>query len=422
MENTIIILLLSLLFSAFFSGGEMAFISSNKLLIELNRKKHSFVSRIIDRFMEHSGTLIATILVGNNIAMVIYSMAFSDLMEPFITDYISDRSSVIMFLQTVVSTIIIIIVAEFLPKALVQLNPSTMLNVLALPLYVFYLLLYPIGRFMQQLSHFILSRLLGVRAQAESVNLLPGRVDLANLLETQSEQPQGDADESVTQEAKLMKNTLDFSKIRIRDCAIPRTDIVGLDITSSVDDLKQLFISSGYSKIIVYQNDIDNIIGYVHVSDIFKNHKSIRNMMYPIVVVPETMAAKKLLKLFTEQHKSIALVVDEFGGTAGIITLEDVLEEIFGEINDEHDVPEYVEKKVSDSEYVFSGRLEIDYLNEKYNLKLPVQDDYETMAGLILWVSKSIPKEGEVIELDNFRFSILEASNSRIEQVRLTLC
>ena len=219
-----------------------------------------------------------------------------------------------------------------------------------------------------------------------------------------------------------MKNTLDFSKIRIRDCAIPRTDIVGLDITSSVDDLKQLFISSGYSKIIVYQNDIDNIIGYVHVSDIFKNHKSIRNMMYPIVVVPETMAAKKLLKLFTEQHKSIALVVDEFGGTAGIITLEDVLEEIFGEINDEHDVPEYVEKKVSDSEYVFSGRLEIDYLNEKYNLKLPVQDDYETMAGLILWVSKSIPKEGEVIELDNFRFSILEASNSRIEQVRLTLC
>jgi len=396
----------------------MAFLASDKLVMEINRKRFPRMSKITDIFMANSGVLISTILVGNNIAMVIYGLAFSELFGPFFTSRFTDNATVLLFCQTIVSTIIIIVTAEFLPKTLIQINPSVMLNVLALPLMFFYVLFYPLGRGMQLAAHFFITKVLRSKAAVSNEPLLPGRVDLDNLLSTQVEVV-AESDSDVSQEAKLMKNALDFSKIKVRDCFIPRTEIAAIDIDESVDELDKMFIETGYSKILVYEDSIDNIIGYVHVSGMFKDAKSIKSMMTPIVVVPETMSANLLLKQFTGQHKSIALVVDEFGGTAGMITMEDVLEEIFGEIADEHDTVEYVEKKIDENEYIFSGRLEIDYLNEKYDLDLPVSDDYDTLAGLILNTTQSIPARDEMVKVDGFTIRILVAGKAKIEKVKL---
>lgn len=418
MTSSLILICVMLLLSAFFSGGEMAFLASDKLVMEINRKRFPRMSKITDIFMANSGVLISTILVGNNIAMVIYGLAFSELFGPFFTSRFTDNATVLLFCQTIVSTIIIIVTAEFLPKTLIQINPSVMLNVLALPLMFFYVLFYPLGRGMQLAAHFFITKVLRSKAAVSNEPLLPGRVDLDNLLSTQVEVV-AESDSDVSQEAKLMKNALDFSKIKVRDCFIPRTEIAAIDIDESVDELDKMFIETGYSKILVYEDSIDNIIGYVHVSGMFKDAKSIKSMMTPIVVVPETMSANLLLKQFTGQHKSIALVVDEFGGTAGMITMEDVLEEIFGEIADEHDTVEYVEKKIDENEYIFSGRLEIDYLNEKYDLDLPVSDDYDTLAGLILNTTQSIPARDEMVKVDGFTIRILVAGKAKIEKVKL---
>lgn len=406
-----------LILSAFFSGSEMAFLASNKLVMEINRKRYPRISKITDIFVGNPGTFIATILVGNNVAMVIYGLAFGDLFSPFFTAHVSDNASLLLLSQTIVSTIIIIVTAEFLPKTVIQTNPSGMFNFLAIPLMFFYVIFYPIARFMNMSAHFFITKILRSKIKADE-QIMPGRIDLDNLLSEQAEVAQ-EAEGEITQEAKLMKNALDFSKIKVRDCAIPRTEIVAIDLDSTVDELNKQFIETGYSKVLVYEDTIDNIIGYVHVSAMFKGAKSIKSMMNPILVVPETMSANLLLKQFTGQHKSIALVVDEFGGTAGMITMEDVLEEIFGEIDDEHDVVEYVEKVVCEGEYIFSSRLEIDYLNDKFGLKLPVSDDYDTLSGLILSISQSIPRQNEIVETDGFTFRILKASNSRIDKVKV---
>ncbi|MBR6251401.1 MAG: HlyC/CorC family transporter [Bacteroidales bacterium] len=405
-----------LIFSAFFSAGEMAFLSSNKLMLEINRKRHPHFSRIIDIFNANASTLIAVILVGNNIAMVVYGLAFGEEFAQF-CNFSSDALTLLA--QTLVSTFIIIIVAEFLPKALIQTNPSAMLNVFSMPLMFFYIVFYPIGRSMQWLADMIIKGLLPTR-KTEDVDKQVGRFDLDKLLRTQSDDSH-ESNSPISQEAKLMRNTLDFAKIKVRDCAIPRTEIVAVDVNEPVSELHKQFIETGFSKILVYDDTIDNIIGFVHVSAEFHQAKSIRAMMSPIAIVPETMGANKLLKLFTSQHKSIALVVDEFGGTAGMITLEDVLEEIFGEINDEHDVAEYVEKQLGEGDYIFSGRLEIDYINDKYHLELPSDDDYDTIAGLILHTTQSIPDSNDEIDIDKFHFRILMASHTKIEKVRLTI-
>ncbi len=407
-----------LLLSAFFSGGEMAFLASDKLVMEINRRRFPRMSKITDIFMANSGVLISTILVGNNVAMVIYGLAFSDIFGPFFTRQFTDNATVLLICQTIVSTIIIIVTAEFLPKTLIQINPSVMLNILALPLMFFYILFYPIGRFMQMAAHFFIRKVLHSKPTTNNEPLIPGRTDLDKLLSSQTESAQESVSD-VIQEAKLMKNALDFSKIKVRDCFVPRTEIAAIDIDATVDELDAMFIETGYSKILVYQDTIDNIVGYVHVSGMFMRYDSIKKMMTPIVVVPETMSAQMLLKLFTGQHKSIALVVDEFGGTAGMVTMEDVLEEIFGEIDDEHDTIEYVEKVVDDG-YIFSGRLEIDYLNEKYGLNLPISDDYDTLAGLVLSITQSIPARDEVVKIDGFSIRILAAGKAKIEKVKLT--
>ncbi len=414
----ITIIIITLVFSAFFSGCEMAFISSNKLLVELNKKKNPRISKIIDIFLENSSLFISTLLVGNNIALVVYGLHMGQMLDPVITRYIPYPMGV-LFLQTAFSTVLILITAEFLPKILFRVNPILVLNVTALPLMLFYTLFYPISKLTVSFSDILVSKVLKAPGLKQNKKVMLGRVDLDNLISQHHEKLEND-DESA-KEVKLLKNALDFSKIKIRECIIPRTEISAMEIGESIDMLKQRFVETGYSKILIYKNSIDNIIGYVHISELFKRPKQLKNIINPLSIVPETMTANKLLEVFTQEHRSIALVVDEFGGTAGIVTMEDILEEIFGEIDDEHDVSDLIYKQISDNEYIFSGRMEIDFINEKFNLNIKESDNYETLAGLILFHNESIPKNDEEIKIDRFVFKIKLASDNRIELVHVKL-
>jgi len=414
--NAYLIITITLLLSAFFSGCEMAFFSSNKLLLELNKKKHPFPARIIDRFVQKPGLFLSTILIGNNVALVIYGLQMAKLIEPTINQYI-ESSIVLLLIQTIFSTLIILLTAEFLPKTLFRIHPTFILNIFAVPLLFFYFIFYPISKLTMGISDFIITVVLKAKT-TEQGNWMLSKVDLDNLL-TEHHQ-KSDKDDESANEFKLLKNALDFSKLKIRDCIIPRTDLQVIEVNEELDPLRTQFMETGLSKILVYKDSIDNIIGYVHVSSLFKNPNKIRNIVSPISIVPETMTANMVLELFTKEHKSIALVVDEFGGTAGIVTLEDILEEIFGEINDEHDISDHIEEKLNDHTYHLSARLEIDYLNEKYAIHLPHSDDYETIAGLILFHNQSIPQVNDIIKIDNFTFEILEASNARIELVKVS--
>ncbi|MCG8582331.1 MAG: hemolysin family protein [Bacteroidales bacterium] len=415
--NEYLIISLTLLLSAFFSGCEMAFFSSNKLLLELNKKKYPIPARIIDRFVRNPGIFLSTILIGNNVALVIYGLNMADLIKPAISQYFQSDIAILL-IQTAFSTLIILITAEFLPKTLFRIHPTFILNVFAAPLLFFYLLFYPLSRLTMGVSDFIIKSLLKARTMPEQANWMLSKVDLDNLLTEHHEK--SDKDDEGANEIKLLKNALDFSKLKIRECIIPRTELQVIEVNDELEPLRKQFMETGLSKILVYKDSIDNIIGYVHVSSLFKNPKKLRNIVSPISIIPETMTANKVLELFTKEHKSIALVVDEFGGTAGIVTLEDILEEIFGEINDEHDILEHIEEQVSENEYRFSARLEIDYLNEKYPIELPQSDDYETIAGLILFHNQSIPEINDIIKIDQFTFQILEASNARIELVKVS--
>ena len=416
--NELVIIFFALLFSAFFSGCEMAYISSNKLLIELNKKKYPFLGKIIERFTKKPSVFITTLLIGNNIALVVYGLQMAKLIEPYLKIYL-DSDFMVLFIQTIISTMIILVTAEFLPKTLFRINPILILNLFAIPLQIFYVLFYPITMSTIFVSRLLMKVGIGVELPEESDELPFGRVDLDNLLSQHEKKDK--KDENVPQELKLLKNAIDFSKIKIRECIVPRTYIVAVEINEDIKELKKKFVETGFSKILVYKENIDNIIGYVHVSQMFKMPKQLRNIVSPISIVPESMSANVLLKQFTEENKSIALVVDEFGGTAGIITLEDILEEIFGEIDDEHDISEHVEIKLNEREYKFSGRLEIDYINEKYNINLPESENYETLAGMILYFFESIPKVNDEIEIESFRIKILEATNSKIDLVKVTL-
>ena len=415
-ELTIIIL--TLLFSAFFSGCEMAYISSNKLLIELNKKKFPFLGKILDRFIKNPSVFITTLLIGNNVALVVYGLQMAKLIEPELRVYIGSDSMVLL-LQTIISTIIILVTAEFLPKTLFRINPILVLNLFALPLSFFYMLFYPVTIATIFVSKLIIKSVVGINLPTRKDVLPFGKVDLDNLLSQHEKEDKESTD--MPQEVKLLKNAIDFSKIKIRECIVPRTDIIAIEINETLKELQNKFVETGFSKILVYKQNIDNIIGYIHVSQMFKNPKQLKNIISPISIVPESMSANSLLKQFTDENKSIALVVDEFGGTAGIITLEDILEEIFGEIDDEHDTTDHIEVKINETEYKFSGRLEIDYINEKYNINLPEMENYETIAGMILFYFQSIPKINDEITIESFSIKILEASNSKIDLVKITL-
>lgn len=416
--GSIATILITITFSAFFSGMEIAFVASNKLRFELDKQKGQFTSNILSIFYDHPQQFIATMLVGNNIALVIYGLQMAEILEPVFFRYVNS-GLVVLLMQTIFSTLIILFTAEFLPKTVFRLNPNLSLKILAIPLVLSYVLLYPVASFSSWASAKIL-RLFKVKFDASEEKPVFGRIELNNLLEETYENKSGDT-QNIDHDVKIFQNALDFSQVKLRECIIPRTEVIAIDIDSSLEELNQKFIETGLSKILIYKDSIDHVVGYIHSSELFKHPKTLRSRIMDIPIVPETMAASKLLKVFTQEKRSIAVVVDEFGGTSGIVTLEDIMEEIFGEIEDEHDSTDLTVNTIGTNEYELSGRVEIDYVNEKLGLELPKTDDFETVAGLILYHYENLPKVNDIVEIDKFKFKILKALENKIELVKLSV-
>lgn len=408
-------LLITMAFSAFFSGMEIAFISVDKLRFEMERRA-GLTSWVLTYFFHHSNNFISTMLVGNNIALVIYGILMAQIIEVHVLGGLITNHFLLVLVQTILSTLIILVTGEFLPKTVFKINPNLMLRIFALPLSICYIVLFPVSKLASGLSCLFL-KILGVKLNKGASDKAFGKVDLDYFVQSGIENAENE--EELDAEVKIFQNALDFSNIKIRDCIVPRTEIVAVDKSSSLDELKSLFVESGISKIIVYNGDIDNIVGYIHSSEMFRNPVDWRNNVKEVPIVPETMAAHKLMKLFMQQKKSIAVVVDEFGGTTGIVTLEDLVEEIFGDIEDEHDNTSYICKQIDEHEFVLSGRLEISKVNEMFDLDLPESDDYLTVGGLILNHYQSFPKLHEIITIEHYQFKIIKVTATKIELVRL---
>ncbi|MBJ10979.1 MAG: hemolysin [Flavobacteriales bacterium] len=404
-----VIILICLLLSAFFSGMEIAFVSANKLKVELDKQSGMTYSRLLEGVLQSPAKFIATMLVGNNIALVVYGVMMAKLLEPTIEHY-TQSSFLVLLIQTIISTLIILVTAEFLPKAFFRINPNQFLKVFAIPLFFFYYLLWPIVRITIFMSKIGL-RLIG--APLEEEDAVFRKVDLEEYLKSSSKDEQDDV------EVQMLQNALDFSSVKVRECMVPRTEIVAVALSQSIDDLAMIFVKTKLSKVLVYEENIDHIIGYAHSIEMFKNPSSIRSILLPIPIVPETMLANELMETFTKERKAVAVVVDEFGGTSGMVTIEDVMEEIFGEIEDEHDEELLTEEILSSGDLFLSARLEVDYLNEKYNLDLPESEAYETLGGLIVENFESIPNEGAEITIGNYTFKAEQVSETRIEKVLL---
>lgn len=411
------LIIISLILSAFFSGMEIAFITANKFRIELDKKQDLLSSGIIKIFTKNPGQYIATMLVGNNIALVIYGLYFAKLIEPYILLY-TQNSIWLLLIQTVISTGLILITAEFLPKTIFRQSSNFFLNIFAFPVLIFYIFFYPIAKFTVIFSNTIIKLLFKTNVNNNEHQTF-GRIDLNNFLSI-GENENINA-ENVEHEVKIFKNALDFSKVKVRECYVPRNEIIVIDIEEKIDKVKEILIKTKVSKILVYKDTIDNIIGFIHTLDIYKKAKTIKAALNKIIIVPETMPANKLLNKFIKSHQSVALVVDEFGGTSGMVTMEDIIEEILGEIEDEHDTIELFEQQISDKEFILSGRIEIDYLNSKYNLQIPNSSNYETIAGLILNIHEQIPKKGEIIEQGNLKFEIIKVEGPKIQKIKLTI-
>jgi CBS domain containing-hemolysin-like protein len=415
--NSILIILVAIVLSAFFSGMEIAFVTSNKLRIELDKKQGVFGAGILNIFTNNPGQYIATMLIGNNIALVIYGLVFSDLLGPYLYNYF-DSELIVLLLNTFISTGIILFVAEFLPKTIFIISPNFFLKFLSIPTLLFYFLFYPISKFTLAASNLFIKIFFRYReSEKKQVDLVFSKVDLDHFvnLSTQSKTSSGTDHHNI----RIFQNALDFSNVRLRECMIPRTEIEAIECSSPVGILREKFIETRLSRILIFQDTIDNIIGYFELKDIFRNPSNILSYTRKLAIVPETMPANKLLKLFVDEKKNIALVVDEFGGTSGMVTIEDVLEEIVGDIEDEHDTNDLIEKVISPKEFIFSGRIEIDYLNEKYHLKLPEEDDYETLAGMILFHNGSIPGNSDILRINNFVIKVLRASTTKLELINL---
>lgn len=418
--NDTLIIIISLLFSAFFSGMEIAFVSSNNLKIELDKGRGLLSGRILSRFNKNPSRFIGALLLGNNIALVIYGLAMASLLEPLISDLLPKNlrsESLILLLQTIIATLVILFTAEFLPKVLFRQNPNRILNLFAIPISLFYYIFFPVIYLFTGIASTLLRFLFGIKSFEQAYVFTS--IDLNDYISRFTGEP--DVEGDVTQEIQMVQNALDFTNVKLRACMVPRPEIMAVEENDSLGNLLNMFVETGFSKILIYRDTIDNIIGYTHSSDMFKQPRDIRSITRNVFYVPETMLANDVLSMFFKQHKSIAIVVDEFGGTAGIVTMEDIMEEIFGEIEDEYDEDEFIEKKVSDNEYILSGRLEIDYLNEKYGIDIPQSDDYETVAGFIINSHESIPDYQEEITIGKFSFTILQASENRIDQVRLKI-
>ncbi len=415
MTNLIIGLLISMAFSAFFSGMEIAFVSSNRLRAEMDREKNGLLAKALDVFYHHPHNFVSTMLVGNNIALVVYGILFAHIFDATLFSGLSDGARVTA--DTLLSTVVVLFVGEFLPKSIFKANPNTMLTVFAIPAYICYVILYPISRFATLLSRGFL-RLLGVKMPKESEDKEFTKVDLDYLVQSSIDHAKND--DEIEDEVELFHNALDFSDTKVRDCMVPRTEIDAIDVEDcTVEELKNKFIESGHSKIIVYRDDIDHIIGYIHSSEMFKQVTDISKHIQQMPYVPETMAARKLMHIFLQQKKSLGVVVDEFGGTSGIVSLEDIVEEITGDIEDEHDNQKYVAKQLTDGDYMLSARLEIEKVNEMFDLDLPESDDYMTISGLILHEYQSFPKLNEIVTIGRFEFKIIKNTMTKIELVRL---
>ncbi|CDB09557.1 uncharacterized protein BN744_00894 [Bacteroides sp. CAG:633] len=402
-------------FSAFFSGMEIAFVSVDKLRFEMD-KKAGVTSAILSYFFRNPNDFISTMLVGNNIALVIYGIFMAQIIEGNLLAGVISNHFAVVLIQTIISTLVILVTGEFLPKTLFKINPNLALRVCAMPLFVCYVVLFPVSKLASGLSSVFLY-IFGVRINKEARARAFGKVDLDYFVQSSIEN--AESEENLDAEVKIFQNALDFSNIKIRDCIVPRTEVVAVDVSASLDELKSLFVESGISKIIVYDGSIDNVIGYIHSSEMFRNPADWRNNVKDVPIVPETMAAHKLMKLFMQQKKTIAVVVDEFGGTSGIVSLEDLVEEIFGDIEDEHDNTSYVCKQIGENEYVLSARLEIEKVNETFGLDLPESDDYLTVGGLILNSYQNFPKLHEVVTVDRYQFKIIKVTATKIELVRL---
>ena len=414
--SIIISILIAMAFSAFFSGMEIAFVSSNKFRFEMDRDEQSPTSRILSIFYKNPNNFISTMLVGNNIALVIYGILMAELIEnQLLADHIANEFLLVL-IQTIISTLIILVTGEFMPKTLFKINPNFTLNLFAIPTWICYIILYPISKLASGISS-VLLYLTGTKINKETSDRAFTKVDLDHFI--QSSIQESDKESEINTEVKIFQNALDFSSIKVRDCMVPRTEIIAIEEDASVEELMDLFIDKGISKILIYRDNIDNIIGYIHSSEMFNEPNDWKSCIRQLPFIPETMNANKLMKLFMQQKKSLAVVVDEFGGTSGIVALQDLVEQIFGEIEDEHDTTSYVAKDVGNNEYVLSGRLDIEKANELFSLGLPESDEYQTIGGLILHEYQSFPKAHEIITLDKFQFRIIKVTANKIELVKL---
>ncbi|MBH75924.1 MAG: hemolysin [Flavobacteriales bacterium] len=407
------IIFISLFFSAFFSGMEIAFFSSNKLKIALDRESGTRSEKIIYNFLNNQSSFITTMLIGNNIALVIYGLFMAQLLNKPLSNIIQNQV-LIAFCEIVLSSILVLIIAEFIPKAIFSTLSNRMLKVFAIPAFLMYRVLTPIVYIVTSLSSFVLT-ILGINYSERKINF--NRLDLDDYLEKHYNENQ----EEINPEVEILKNALDFSKIMVRDCMIPRTDIISMDVDGNMDDLKESFFKSGHSKIIIYKNSIDTILGYVHSYELFKKPTQIKDMLLPISFVPESMRVQKVLDQLLKDRRSIAVVLDEYGGTSGIICLEDIVEQLFGEIHDEHDIEDKVEKKISENKIKLSAKIKVSYLNEKYNLNLPDSSEYETLGGLILSSISKMPEKNQEIEIGNYIFLVTKVNDNFIEEVILIL-
>lgn len=412
--SLIIGILITMAFSAFFSGMEIAFVSSNRMLAEMDKEKNGLAQKMLSVFYAHPNGFVSTMLVGNNIALVIYGILIARLLDN--TVFKGMDAAVTMPLDIIISTIIVLFTGEFLPKTLFKSNPNRMLTIFALPAYIIYIVLWPVSKFSTFLAKIQL-RLFGTKIAKKEEDEGFTKVDLDNLVQSSLENVKDDKD--IENEVKIFQNALDFADLKVRDCMVPRTEIIAIDNNGTLDELKQMFVESGHSKILVYEEDIDHIVGYIHSSEMFKNPKDWHDAILTMPFVPETMAARKMMQLFLQQKKSIGVVVDEFGGTSGIVSLEDIVEEIFGDIEDEHDSTHYVAKRLGEGEYMLSARLEIEKVNEMFDLDLPESDDYMTVGGLILHEYESFPKLNEVVKIGRFEFRIIKNTMTKIELVKL---
>jgi CBS domain containing-hemolysin-like protein len=406
-------ILVTMVMSAFFSGMEIAFVASNRMLVEMDKEKNGFVQKILSVFYSHPNGFVSTMLVGNNIVLVLYGILFAEIFDKTLFAPFTSATQVI--LDTIASTLVVLFTGEFLPKTFFKSNPNRLLTIFSPIAYIFYILLWPISKFATLLSKAIL-KVFGINMDNKSDDEGFSKVDLDYLVQSSIDNSKA---EDVEDEVKIFQNALDFTDTKIRDCMIPRTEINAVEDTCSLEELEQTFIESGNSKIIVYHEDIDHIIGYIHSSEMFRHRNNWKEYIRTMPFVPETMPAQKLMKTFLQQKKTLGVVIDEFGGTSGIVSLEDIVEEIFGDIEDEHDNSNYISKQVSENEFLLSGRLEIDKVNSMFNLDLPESDEYMTIGGLILHYYESFPKLNEVVKIDRFEFKIIKNTMTKIELVKL---